>query len=129
MEVKTRLKAEPFEIEITELALKEMAPLEAGFTLRDLGLNFPTTMDALYIAGKKMGILRKSLAYQPTIKEIGGCPRPGGAGFSEEQLSKAKKLEIVDYLTGTTNPYTIFYLRGNDNKVIATSRVDKSNIR
>lgn len=121
--------AEQHEIDIAELALLEgMAPLEAGFVLRDLGLNFPTTMDALRHAEKKLGILRRSITHKPVILEIGGCPKPAGAGFNTEEIDKAEKMEIVDFCTNSISPYRMFYLRDKDNKIISASRVNGSNI-
>jgi hypothetical protein len=51
---KTQLVADDTLVIFTIELLKEMEQLEAGWYLRDLGYNFPVTMDAIYKAtGRK----------------------------------------------------------------------------
>jgi hypothetical protein len=115
------------EIDMAEQALLEMPRLVAGFFLRDLGCNLPVTMDAIAKAEHNMGILRRSIVNKREIIDFGSCPKPNGPGFSNEDLSKAQKMEVVDYGTNTASPYTIYYLLV-ENKMIAQSRVDRQNI-
>jgi hypothetical protein len=49
-EGKTQLTATDELVVFTRELLKEMVPLDAGWYLRELGYNFPTTMDAIYKA-------------------------------------------------------------------------------
>ena len=104
-------EAEPDAIELAKEALCEMAPLEAGYFLRDLGLNFPVTMDALKHAKKDMGIITRTVTNKTAMKEM--CP-----SFTQEQINKSTKLEIVHCLS-----FTHYCLRENLNKLITQAKV------
>lgn len=109
------LKASDDIVNLAEAALLEMAPLEAGFFLRDLNMNLPVTMDAISRAKERMGILVRSFTNKATILEIGTK-----AGFTEEQITEAAKLEIIEC---KRNP-TRYCLRGKFNKLLFETKVE-----
>lgn len=121
-------KADQDIVELAEAALLEMAPLEAGYFLRDLNVNFPVTMDAINRAKENMGIMTRVVTNSSAMIEIGTCPQPAGAGFTEEQVKKAEKLEIIKCLKHTQKPFTRYCLRGEHNKLLAQTRVQGQNV-
>jgi len=114
-------KAEPDIIELTKEALCEMAPLEAGYLLRDLGLNFPTTMDALRHAKKGMGMAIRTIISKPAIKDM--CL---SVGFTQEQVNKSTKLEVIRCLGYVPDPFVRYCLRGDLNKLVTQTRVGQN---
>jgi len=96
-------------VDMAKEALKEMPPLEAGRFLRDLGCNFPVTMDAVRKAQKILGISTRILTARPSIIEIGSA-----SGFPRSLCQKAKKLEIIQ-----NSKQQRCVLRGDFNKILA----------
>ena len=122
------LKADNETIEFAKMALEEMAPLEAGYFLRDLGKNFPVTMNALKIARENLGIITRTITNKSAMIEIGTCPKPAGAGFTPEQVKKAQKLEIVECMKHSKRPYRLYCLRGELNRLLFQTRVWGQNV-
>jgi len=102
-------------VEMAKEALKEMPPLEAGYFMRDLGCNFPVTMDAVRKAKKILGISTRTLTARPSIIEIGSA-----SGFPRAICQKARKLEIIQ-----NNKQQRCVLRGNFNKILAQTVQEK----
>ena len=120
-------KAEPQIILLAEEAMLEMAPLEAGYFLRDLDINFPVTIDALNHARSNMGLTSRVITDESAMIEIGTCPKPAGAGFTAKQVKEAKKLEIVECMKHTSRPFRMYCLRGDLNKLLYQTRVEGQN--
>ena len=100
-------------IGLAEQALYEMAPLEAGYFLRDLGLDFPTTMSVLGDAKKNTRTITRTVKSKNVIKKM--------IGVTSEQIEEAEKLEIIEYMEQEKS-YTRFCLRGQFNKIIAQTK-------
>lgn len=118
-----QLKADQEDIDIAEQLLTEMAPLEAGYFMRDLGYSFPVTMDSLKKASEKLNIIRKVITSKRDMIDIGSCPKPAGPGFIKEDIEKSTKLEIIDVYDKKKS--VRYCLRNNAGELIAEEVIDK----
>ena len=97
-------------IEFSMEVLREHAPLEAGYFLREMGYNLPIALDAIKKASERIGLKRN--VYISSMVQ-----RAMSYGFDASHIEMADKLEIVD-LEGLR----IISLRNRFNTVISQKR-------
>lgn len=115
-------------VKLVKALLLEMAPKEAGLFLRDVGYNFPCTMDAVNTARREMNIRTRMITDKHLIYEIGTCGKPGGAGFDSSDVDKADKLEIIELMRHTETPHIRYCLRDKFGELIAETTVIGQNV-